>query len=266
VASQIIASIESDENLKAQKISHAIDYTNPTTRDYALKLVTIGTTTGIVDINQICDIWDYGNGKWVYVNDPEGSDYYSPASRTINLGLKGDCDDFAILNAAVMESIGGKSRIITACSSKGICHAYAEVYMDDNNGELQSITNSLGKRYGIKTVYYHTDVNSKGNREYWLNLDWQADNPGGEIFLDTGSYGVYYPNGKYKVVNNSGFTVYHQTPTISSIVKSITPTSKPTLVVQRIITPSPTVIQRIQKVTTTPTKSLSEALKEKGVI
>ena len=44
--------------------------------------------------------------NWVYVNDPAGTDYYAKASESLRL-LRGDCDDYAILMASLIESIGG---------------------------------------------------------------------------------------------------------------------------------------------------------------
>ncbi len=67
-------------------------------------------------------MWEKIYKRWTYVNDPpNGFNYYSPpASRTINLGLKGDCDDFAILTASSIQAIGGgASRIIIASNTDG---------------------------------------------------------------------------------------------------------------------------------------------------
>ena len=201
------------EDTKANSISQAIDYTNPITRDFAVGLVK-KSSSGNYNINQICDIWEYGYNKWVYVNDPLGQDYYSPASRTISLGLKGDCDDFAVLNAAVIQSIGGSSRVVTACNVEG-CHAYAEVYI--NEADLQSVTNDIGSRYGVKTVYYQRSVGSLGVPSYWLNLDWWATNPGGEFFRDNGMKHIFYSDGSHYVSTNSGETIISQTVMCSTI-------------------------------------------------
>jgi transglutaminase-like putative cysteine protease len=183
------------EDKKANSISQAIDYTNPTTRDFAVGLVK-KSSSGSYNIAQICDNWEYSYNNWVYVNDPAGQDYYSPASRTINLGLKGDCDDFAILNAAVIQSIGGSSRVVTACAPNGgPCHAYAEVYLADTQSELQAAANEICSRYHCNMINYHTYSPPHGNTQYWLNLDWQAKYPGGPFFQDDGTIHIFYPNG-----------------------------------------------------------------------
>ena len=228
--------MQEEEDKKANSISQAIDYTNPTTRDFAVGLVknTNGGSYDKIGVNQICDIWDtIRPPHWTYVNDPGGVDYYSPASRTINLGLKGDCDDFAILNAAVVQSTGGKSEIITACDSAS-CHAYALMYINDNEADLQSTTNYIGSRYGVKTVYYFRSDSTLLGPGYWLNLDWWADNPGGQFFNDNGEKNVFMTSGGHYVSMNLNEPVISQTvtPTIRSLESKIT--------YNTITTPAPT--------------------------
>lgn len=207
--------LQENEDEEANLISKAIDYTNPTTRDFAVGLVKNinGGSYAEFKVNQICDIWDaIRPPHWTYVNDTYGQEYYSSASETINIGLKGDCDDFAILNAAVVQSIGGRSKIITACDSKN-CHAYAVMYINNNEADLQSATNYIGSRYGVKTVYYLRSYSSLLGPGYWLNLDWSANNPGGEFFNDNGVKHVFYPNGAHYVSSNLNELVISQTVT-----------------------------------------------------
>lgn len=193
------------EGEKANSISQAIDYTNPTTIDFALGQVKKTSRGGSqVSLSQVCDIWEYCYNNWVYVKDPFDQDYYSPASRTINRGLKGDCDDFAILIAAVIQSIGGRSRVVTACSNQGDCHAYAEVFVSTDWDTFQANAASICTRYHCKSVYYHSQLNSQGNTEYWLNLDWSAYYPGGKLFNDDGTYHVYYTNGFHETLTHTG--------------------------------------------------------------
>jgi len=247
--------------MKANSISQAIDYTNPTTRDFAVRLVK-NTDSGSYDkigVNQICDIWDnIRPPHWTYVNDPAGPDYYSPASRTINLGLKGDCDDFAILNAAVVQSIGGKSQIITACDSLSSCHAYAVVYINDNEADLQSTTNYIGSRYGVKTVYYLRSDSPLLGSSYWLNLDWQASNPGGEFFNDNGEKDIFSPGGGHYVSTNSDDTVISQTVTPTTIqLLNVIPEPTPTIDWSELrVTPTPTPTIDWSKLHVTPTPTI----------
>ena len=184
-----------DENTKASLISQAIDYQNPVVKNFATQQVH-RSSAGEYNIAQVEDVWQSIYNQWTYVSDPPNFNYYTPASDSINNGLKGNCLDYAILNAAVIKSIGGSSRVVTACAPKGDpCHAYAEVLLGTNlnhvslanavsgnhQTELDADTLSICSRYNCKGLYYHTNINAQGDTEYWLNLDWQANHPGGRI-------------------------------------------------------------------------------------
>ncbi len=178
---------------QASKVVEAMDYKNPTTRDYALSLID-REHGGNYNIAQICDMWEKIYKRWTYVNDPNGFNYYSPASRTIKLGLKGDCDDFAILTASSIQAIGGASRIILAHKTDGTGHAYAEVYIANSKNGLQNAADYICKRYHCKSIAYKTR-NVDGQKRYYLNLDWQAKHPGGPYYQNDGETVAIYPNG-----------------------------------------------------------------------
>lgn len=169
-----------------------MDYTNPTTRDFAVKIIP-QSHSGKYSISQICDEWEYIYKRWTYVNDPNGFNYWSPASRTTNIGLKGDCDDFATLTASSIKSIGGSSRIVVVPH-----HAYPEVFIGDSKEDVQGMINYVTKRYNCKTAYYHHETDSKGVTRYWMNLDWSAKHPGGPFHDDEGNYLVIYPDGSHQ--------------------------------------------------------------------
>ena len=172
-----------------------MDYTNPTTRDFALTLID-QSHSGSYNIAQICDMWEKIYKRWTYVNDPKGFEYFSPASRTIKLGLKGDCDDFAILTAASIQAIGGSPRIIVASNTNAAGHAYAEVYLGPSKSNLESATNYICKRYNCKSIAYR--VSNEGGQMRLANLDWQAKHPGGPYYQNNGETVAIYPN-KYWV-------------------------------------------------------------------
>jgi len=129
--------------------------------------------------------------------DPKGSNYYSPASRTIKLGVKGDCDDFAILVASTMMAIGGSSRIILASNTGGSGHAYAEVYLGPSKSNVDSAAKYICQRYKCRSVAYRIS-NEGGQTRYWLNPDWQAKHPGGPYYKNDGETIAIYEN-KYWV-------------------------------------------------------------------
>src|SRR5208337_4483811 len=188
------------EETQANKIVQAIDYlNNPTVHNFALQQVQ-HSSSGYYNIAQICDVWQTMYNQWTYVSDPPNFDYWTSASDSINNGLKGNCVDYATLNAAVIESIGGSSRVVTACAPNGgPCHAYAEVYLGDTDSDLQAATDYICSRYNCNGggISYHPYTDAQGNTEYWLNLDWSANFPGGAFFQDDGTYHVFYPDGSY---------------------------------------------------------------------
>lgn len=184
-------SVTSYWDTQASKVVEAMDYTNPTTRDFALSLID-KDHGGNYNIAQICDMWEKIYNRWTYVNDPKGTEYYSPASRTIKLGLKGDCDDFAILVASTMSAIGGSPRVILA-SNTGGGHAYTEVYLGPDKSNLESATKYICKRYNCKGIAYRVS-NEGGQTRYWLNLDWWAKHPGGPYYQNDGATVAIYPN------------------------------------------------------------------------
>jgi hypothetical protein len=175
----------------AKKYAQAIDYTNPITRDYAIQLAA--KWPGKFHIGQICEIYDHLYKNWRYVNDPWGVDFISPASRTIQANLAGDCDDFAVLMAAMIAAIGGSPRIIIAWNND-VGHAYAEVFMGDE-ANLKECAKTIFDRYKIfDPIHYHKEASG----DCWLNLDWSAKFPGGTFFSATRELAVSL-DGTYKV-------------------------------------------------------------------
>jgi len=184
---------------QAAKVVEAIDYTNPTTRDYALSLID-KDHSGEYNIGQICDMWEKINSRWTYVNDPNGFNYYSPASRTIKLGLKGDCDDFAIVTASSILAIGGTPRVILAYNKDEGGHAYAEVAIASSKSNLQKAADYICNRYHCKKISYRTSTKN-GQTKYWLNLDWSSKHPGGPYYENDGATIAIYQTKYWERLN-----------------------------------------------------------------
>lgn len=165
---------------------------NPTVHDTALSFA--GDNDGTLTIDQICSIYqhlkngDSSTNGWIYKFDPRGTgDYLAYANETLLIGREigstgtGDCDDFAIAMSALMESIGGTTRIITACDDDS-CHAYTEIYLgqlNDPDNHVKEVINWLRQKFDIDKIYTHIDTTTWA---VWLNLDWSAGNPGGSFF------------------------------------------------------------------------------------
>lgn len=161
---------------KKYRLVKACDYKSTTVRNKAVHVAS--QSEGNFNIGQICDIFDYCYNNWHYVNDPSSGDYYQNASSSINNGLNGDCDDFAILVCSMLLSIGGDARITAAHSSLG-GHAFTEINL--GKADMQLIANYIAARYhGVWTGKIHYRVDKYKN--CWLNLDWWAKHPGGEYY------------------------------------------------------------------------------------
>ena len=105
------------------------------------------------------------------------------ASRSIRNNLSGDCDDFAILIAALIESIGGRTRISFAYNTTtGKAHAFTEVYVTTDPEYFQDIVNIICENYWPNEFSIHYTIDTEGH--YWLNLDWfgNPQHPGGEYY------------------------------------------------------------------------------------
>lgn len=189
----------SPEDARAGAIRDATDSRNPVTRDYAVSLIP-PEHGGKFRLSQICDLWENVYSRWTYVDDPRGADYFSPASRTIALGLKGDCDDFAIVVAAMLESVGGNARVVYARNGTA-GHAYPEVYIGTTREEFEAAAAYIKNRYHVADVGCHI-TNGPGGPQYWLNLDWWSTHPGGKFYADDGVRTAYYPDGRWQQVES----------------------------------------------------------------
>lgn len=189
------------EAINLEKIITAVDVQNETTRNYAVNLAS--KFPGNYNIDQVCKIYDYVLKNWKYVNDPRGFEFFSSASNTIKTNLSGDCDDFAILIGALLQSVGGRVRISFATNSSG-GHAFTEVYFKDNP---KNIKNAINKHYqdffdkllGVSKV---DNINYRKDSDggFWLNLDWTSKYPGGKYY-DWNQCTIYYPFEKYYISN-----------------------------------------------------------------
>ncbi|WP_461459117.1 tetratricopeptide repeat protein [Methanothrix sp.] len=187
-------------------LNRRIEPANPLVRDEALLMVAkfskpedFPASSGPT-IKQICSIYSYlKNGDyppingWVYVPDPRGTEYFNYANESVRQGGRsnctgaGDCDDFAVLMASLVESIGGTSRIVLAYNNSTGGHAYAEVYLGNlrsQSCQVNDIIDWLKKEYNTANIFTYNDTNSG---DVWLNLDWGPDengsaHPGGPFF------------------------------------------------------------------------------------
>ena len=199
----VISSHQGDPDDTARKIARSADFSNPV----VTKFVETHTAPagGMNTISQVCDLWDAITSHWRYVPDPPEGNQYQPASESVSDGLAGNCLDYAILNAAVISTLGGESRVITAYDAGGNGHAYPEVYLGNSADEIQTIGAYLNSRYNTTAIFWHTTVGPDGRNYYWLNLDWQARYPGGPLFVDNGTYYAHSVSGTSEKYTDSGY-------------------------------------------------------------
>jgi len=112
---------------------------------------------GQYNIYQLCYLFDDTKDNIQYISDPRGKDLWSTPGETITVGA-GDCDDYAILLASLIEAIGGTSRVYLTDT-----HAFAAAYIGNNT---EDIADAVGNYYGPVPIYYTTD-----DYGCWLMMD-----------------------------------------------------------------------------------------------
>jgi hypothetical protein len=165
------------------QIVNAIEYQNPKVRNFAI----MATTKHFKDLKgyseyrtliQCFAVFKEINSKWNYVSDPKEGDYIATASESL-LYFSGDCDDYSILMAASVRSIGGAPRLI---HTKG--HIYPEILigtLTDLEKINYLIKNVLfAEESSKKQLHYHIDERN----QVWLNLDYTATYPGGPFLSE----------------------------------------------------------------------------------
>lgn len=194
---------EMEAAIRAQRapgIVAAMDVSEPLTRNTSVKIAS--TVPGTFSLEQVAAIWSHARGRWRYVNDPRGGEYFAKASETITNDYAGDCDDFAIVVASMLTAVGGEARMVLM-NGPGGGHAYAEVCVDV---PAEAIAERLTRHYRR-----HPDPNIGRTRitgvsyrrddacPVWLNLDWNGRMPGGPYETETWSVAVF-PDGRTRTL------------------------------------------------------------------
>ncbi len=168
--------------VKGGRYDLAVQPTNPIVRDFAVKIASAAPgpwddpqgskVPNAAGAKQLVLIHGAISSNWKYVSDPAVSwtDYTSPASRTIALGLAGDCDDYATVMASCIIAVGGRARIIHGFrGNQG--HAWAEVWLGRGSSAdrlLQTVASYSGRSAASLAVSRDT-----GTDDRWLVLDWE---------------------------------------------------------------------------------------------
>jgi hypothetical protein len=162
----------------------AWDPQDPTTRNLAVRLAA--QHQGTFRVEQVAAIWDHVHGRWRYVNDPRGNEYFARASESIANNFSGDCDDYAVTLASMVGAIGGRTRVVVMESPRG-GHAYTEVCLEDPPVTVGQKLARYYHRSAAGTIHYRTSQDCP----VWMTLDWNASVPGGAYETESWAVAVY---------------------------------------------------------------------------
>jgi hypothetical protein len=186
---------ESAEFKYKQRIINAVDYRNEIVKNKANAWAVVNfeeykPTFPSLKTLHCFSIFKEVRTRWNYVYDPNGEEYYSRTSVTLNQledddKVKGDCDDYSILMAGLLTAVGGEVQLVRTEVDLGdriVGHLYPELKIGDVK-DLEKIAYFIKNELFVgesadKPIFYYTDA--KGN--VWLNMD----------------YNDYYPGGKYQ--------------------------------------------------------------------
>lgn len=183
-----LKTIVSTKNLTAE-VQSSLDLGNSEVEQTAITIAK--DYPGEYNLNQVSVVYDALRKGWYYYSDPSYKDEYKNANRTLQDGMVsgtigvGDCDDFAILMASLLESLQGSTRIVFAYDQDTReNHAYAEVYLGkESDTRIDELINWLKSEYNLAEIPGQVIDNG----EVWLNLDYNSTYPGGRN----------YPGGQY---------------------------------------------------------------------
>lgn len=179
------------------RVVAAIDHTSPMVRNLSAQVA--GRDPGAFHIGQVAAVWREVRSRWSYVNDPRGDEYFATATETVENNMVGDCDDFAILLVSMIEAIGGDARIVMSDGDRG-GHAYAEACVP---GDPERLITDLRAHYRRqRTRVRVTDLHFRSDERcpVWLNLDWNAEIPGGSFGREVWAVAIY-PDGRTETLS-----------------------------------------------------------------
>ena len=116
--------------------------------------------------------------KWQYVNDPVNRDYIAPAEESLAT-FCGDCDDYSVLMAACVTSVGGTVRLVRTET-----HVYPELKIESKE-DYDLVKRLIRKQLFTKAsknkeIYFHEDPYG----DIWINLDYTDRYPGAKFMSD----------------------------------------------------------------------------------
>ena len=154
----------------------------PTVRQYSLKAATKNLSKQQKGAGwqyvQYFSVYKEIVSKWKYVNDPVNREYIAPAEESLAT-FCGDCDDYSVLMAACITSVGGTVRLVRTKT-----HVYPELKIESKE-DYELVKSLIRKQLFTKVskkkdIYCHVD--SYG--DIWINLDYTDHYPGAIFMSD----------------------------------------------------------------------------------
>lgn len=181
---------------KQAQIAVAVNYQNEEVRKTATNWAVKNfkgyqSVTPSLSVLHALSIFKEVRNRWYYVYDPAGEDYYASASETISQLesddlLKGDCDDYSIMIAALIKATGGEVQLVRTIIDNADGTQTGHLYPEVKIGNIKDLETYA---YLIKNVLFPLESKEKAIFYYidkednvWLNFD----------------YNEYYPGGKYQ--------------------------------------------------------------------
>jgi hypothetical protein len=140
ISTMIVDAMKRISGKNLQKIEQKIDKTTQTMLSLATKItpevrnlaVSLGKKFAAGDFKQARRVYEYVRDEITYIHDPFGIEEIQPPEITMKLGA-GDCDDKAVLLAALLISIGFQTCFFLADidNDNYADHVYAGVYLPD---------------------------------------------------------------------------------------------------------------------------------------
>jgi hypothetical protein len=145
------------------------------------EILSYSENQNLSQIGQLSALWKHARENWNYIHDPvnrNGRDTWRSSYETISTynatsanKFTGDCDDFAILCAALARQIGYESRFVLAYKKGEGGHAYSEFFVSKE--DILEAEGGIKNYFKIKSKIY----NEVGNGGVWIPMDWFGDEP-----------------------------------------------------------------------------------------
>jgi predicted transglutaminase-like cysteine proteinase len=115
--------------------------------------------SNIYSIQAVADAFDWVRDHIVYTNDP--NDYWQSATETLSWRT-GDCEDYAILLASMIDQMGGNARVNIIDG-----HAFATVFVGSDASVIGNVTEAISSHYQTDVpVHFLNDTTG-----YWMVID-----------------------------------------------------------------------------------------------